>query len=46
MAVRDHSWESIILGHHVYKATWMPDIGEILECRQERGFQKIYMLLA
>ena len=32
-----HSWESFIHGHHVYKAFWTPDIGEILECRQERG---------
>ena len=30
-------WENVIRGHHVYKAIWMPDIGEILECRQERG---------
>ena len=37
MAVRYHSWESVIPGHHVYKAIWMPDIGGILECQQERG---------
>ena len=37
MAVRDHSWKSVIHGLHVYEAIWMPDIGKILECRQERG---------
>ena len=37
MAVREYNWESIIRGHHVYKAIWMPEIGEILECKQERG---------
>ena len=36
MAVRDHSWESVIHGHHVYKAIWTLDIGGILECQQER----------
>ena len=37
MAVRDHTWESIIQGHHVYKTIWTSEIGEILECQQERG---------
>ena len=37
MAVREYSWESVIRGHHVYKAIWMPKIGEILKCKQERG---------
>ena len=37
MAVRDHSWESVICGHHVYKAIQTPEIGEILECQQEKG---------
>ena len=31
MAIRDHSWESVICGHHAYKAIWIPDIGEILD---------------
>ena len=37
MAVRGHSWESVIRGHHIYKAIWTPEIGEILDCQQERG---------
>ena len=37
MAVQEYSWESVIRGHHVYKAIWMPEIGEILKCKQERG---------
>ena len=37
MAVIDDSWESVICGHHVYEATWTLDIGEILECRRDRG---------
>ena len=37
MAVSDHNWESVIRGHHICKAIWMPEIGKILECQQERG---------
>ena len=37
MTVRDYCWESMIHGHHIYKAIWMPEIGEILQCEQERG---------
>ena len=40
MVVREYSWERVIRGHHVYKAIWMPEIGEILECKQERGNPK------
>ena len=36
MATADHRWESVVRDHHVYKAIWMPEIGEILECKQER----------
>ena len=47
MAVRDHSWESVIHGHHVYKAIWTPDIGEILECQQERSnLEDLYAIMA
>ena len=46
MAVRDHSWKSVIRGHRVYKAIWMPDIGEILDVDKKEVIQKIYMLLA
>ena len=43
MAVRDHNWESVICGHHVCKAIWMPEIGEILECVNKKdAIQKIY----
>ena len=37
MAVRDYCWVRVICGHHVYKAIWMPEIGKILQCKQERG---------
>ena len=37
MAVREYSWESVIRGHHVYKAIWTPEIGEFLKCKQKRG---------
>ena len=40
MAIRDHSWESVICGHHIYKAIWTLEIGEI---QQERGNpEKLY----
>ena len=29
--------EGIVCGHHVYKATWTPTVGEILAVRQEPG---------
>ena len=29
--------EGVIRGHHVYKATWTPTVGEILVVRQEPG---------
>ena len=40
MATADHRWESVVRGHHVYKAIWTPEIGEILECKQERDNPK------
>ena len=29
--------EDVVCGHHVYKATWTPTVGEILAVRQEPG---------
>ena len=29
--------EGVVRGHHVYKATWTPTMGEILAVRQEPG---------
>ena len=29
--------EGVVHGHHVYKATWTPTVGEILAVRQEPG---------
>ena len=29
--------EGVVRGHHVYKATWTPTVGEILTVRQEPG---------
>ena len=29
--------EGVVCGHHVYKATWTPTVGEILVVRQEPG---------
>ena len=37
MATRDYCWQSVICGHHVYKAFWTPAIGETLCCEQERN---------
>ena len=37
MAVRDYCWVRVIRGYHVYKAIWTPEIGKILQCKQERG---------
>ena len=28
---------SVIHGHHIYKAIWTPEIGEIFQCEQEGG---------
>ena len=36
MAVKDYYWASIIRGQHIYKAIWTPEIGKILQCKQER----------
>ena len=36
MAVKDYYWASIIPGQHIYKAIWTPEIGKILQCKQER----------
>ena len=44
MAVIDHNWESVICGHHVYKGIWTPNIGEILECRQEEDLYVIRVI--
>ena len=30
-----HHWDSVILGHHVYKDIWTPFVGEILNVQQE-----------
>ena len=37
MAVGDYCWESVILGDHVHKMIWTPEISEILCCEQETG---------
>ena len=29
------TFESVIRGHHVYKATWNPEVGEQLECQKD-----------
>lgn len=29
------SFHSVIRGHHVYKATWSPQVGEKLECNED-----------
>ena len=28
-------FESVIRGHHVYKAVWNPEVGEKLECNED-----------
>jgi len=33
--IHRYRWESVIHGHHIYKAIWMPEIGETLCCEQE-----------
>jgi len=37
MATKDYCWESVIHGHHIYKAIWTPEIGETLWCEQKRS---------
>ena len=29
--------ESCVRGHHVYKSTWTPLLGEVLQCKIESG---------
>ena len=29
--------KNVVRGHHIYKATWTPTVGEILAVRQELG---------
>ena len=35
--VYEYTIDCVIRGYHVYKATWVPSIGDILQCEQERG---------
>lgn len=43
IAMRDHfEYSSIICGHHVYKDTFMPIIGKMLQCRRESGNSHIF----
>ena len=35
--VYEYTIDCVIRGYHVYKATWVPSIGNILQCEHERG---------
>ena len=35
--VYEYTIDCVIRGYHVYKVTWVPSIGDILQCEQERG---------
>ena len=37
------TFETVILGHHVYKSTWTPQLGETLVCHEDtRDKAKVY----